>query len=271
MSKGKKMKKNKWKMPPLSRLDTCLYVVMIVAAVFLIFLFIYLYVAALARIPYYFTPEALGIEHSDASALLILPLVLYAGINFARFIDAFHSRRPIFGLRGFQYGPPQWPAVYPLFSSQRPQQKGGHRQWILPCLSVCLLTLVLTLACLSIWGRSCLYPDGSVHVYNIINQETKHYASEEIDSLKIKTSMAWGKARNRWQFTVSLITESGKEFSFDYGSPSPDTFCGLIQIKSTFAPNQVQVEGAENLDKVIREWDLGEEQRHLLYQLFEVD
>ena len=278
MSKGKKTKKkkNKWKMPPLSLLDQGIYLALSILGVFFCgFLF---FGRLILRDRIAFADPQVVANGDGMGGVWFLPLLTYAAMEyFVSPQQKAQARQPLFGKKGVKYGPPQWPPVYPRFSRDYPKPERTARlsvrlvSWLLAQLLPLVLLLLLALP--SVCSRTCLNTDGSIRVYNAFNRETEFHAAEQMEAVSISTNSSRHGPKNTnvtWTIRLTLTDETG-DAHFFYYRDMRGGLSNLIQIKSCYDPEIIQIRGTGQLDKVIEEYHFNEEECQLLYQLFEVD
>lgn len=204
---------------------------------------------------------------------------LILGGGLAMGFDALRRRKqPIFGKNGIQYGPPQWKAVYPLFSRAFWKRFLNDRKRITRNTVVAVLLIAVS-ACATALGvppRDCLYDDGSIAVYDCMNQNTRSYTASDVSKVKILTyAFHDHNGFDDWALQLRLTMEDGEMFVFsyrDFRAGSDDihgAISGIRQIKACFDPEIVSLEGAEYLSNVIRDMHLNQDEIELLHSLFE--
>ena len=167
MPKGKKKRRQRKSMPPLSLLDKCIYwllgVLMTAALVGL------LWGWCLWRARVQFGDEQVVCIATHWSMLWVaVPMFSLPCTAVGLWCGWYYGGQPIFGIPGFRYGPP-YPRIYPLFMKDRPKPKPrerrGTRTFAAFIVGVNLVCVAFGL--LSIQGRDSLYRDGSVRQVNM--------------------------------------------------------------------------------------------------------
>ena len=219
---ARKAKKRVHRMPPLSFLDKTIYWfgMLVLCALYCGLLL----GTIILRKKIAFQDEMVVAREDNISFLwLLIPLMTFFLMTFITWQDLYQSRKPIFGLRNFKYGPPAWPKEYPLFMRNKPYvyvsewEKKKRKQISILLLSVLLISFIPYPW--SLYGRDCLYSDGSIVQYSMFNGKTNEYASSEIESVEVETYRhAVGRAntKKRWDVRMIFTTDSGKKYCFHY-------------------------------------------------------
>lgn len=286
MGKSSKRRKNKQKMPPLSFLDKVIY--------WLAFLLLFVvYIVSLVcpirmRRIIAFSEESVVATHGNTGLWwLMIPHAVFFLTSLILCLRPYQNRMPIFGKRNFQYGPPSWPKIYPLFMKNKPyvfvseRKRKGRRQTAIFLLVLLLISFVPLPW--SMYGRTCLQNDGSVVQYNIGNIQTHEVTADMVENVKIEvySGRSHGSRnhnyvrRKNWGVKMTFITESGREYAFRQGEFREDTYnndlswlVAMINIKKHYDPDIIQYEGIENLNRIIMDMNMIEEEQVLLYRLF---
>ena len=212
----------------------------------------------------------------------LVPCMTFFIMAFALLEQAYQSRKPIFGVRNFQYGPPKWPKEYPLFMKNKPpvfiseRKQKERKQQAVFLLAVLLISLIPYPR--SLFGRDCLNGDGSIVQYNMFNGKAQEFSPGEIESVQIETHrITIGKrAKSRiWSVRMVFTTDSGKEYSFlardfryDSSADIPYWLTAMLQVKRRYDPGIITYSGEEYLEKVVSDKNLTEAETQLLYELF---
>lgn len=268
-------------MPPLSFVDKLIY--------WLFFLLLCVIYFCLLLGPLYLRQQ---IAFSDASVIaaaerisvwwLILPWMTFFLMSFIWWLQKYQGRIPLFGIRNFRYGPPAWPKVYPLFMKNKPyvwvsQRKKQEKKQIAAALLILLLISFIPFPW-SLYGRDCLYSDGSIVQYNMFNSQSRVFTLGDISEMEIETyHYSTGKyaRRTHWGVRLVLQTTEGKQFTFDQGdfrgiasAEIPFWLEEMLDMKNRCDPAKVRYDGAEDLKKVIADHTFSQEAVEKLYQLF---
>ncbi len=278
---AKKSKKRKLRMPPLSFVDKMIYALVLLALgaldVGLLFGTIVLRNKIALR-----DEMVVAVEDNASLLWLLVPWMTVFLMTFIMCLLVYESRKPIFGLRNFQYGPPKWPKVYPLFMKNKPpvyisERKKKERKQLAVFLLLVLLISFIPYP-LSLYGRDCLHSDGSIVQYNMFNGRFREFESGEIKTVEIETyrsTRGKGVKTKRWNVRMVFTTDSGREYSFDIGAfrndistDTPYWLTAMLQLKRRYDPGIITYSGVENLEKVVSDRNLTAEEKQLLYQLF---
>lgn len=231
-----------------------------------------------------FADEMVTAYKEHASQLwMLVPWMTFFLMTFLLWHDPYEKRQPIFGRKNFKYGPPAWPRVYPLFMKDKPKYWVSPKQQKNKRALAIFLVIVLLLSFIplpwSLYGRDCLHTDGSIHIYNMFNVQTREYDTSEIESVRFEIYLhsTGGRYSRRWIWDVGveLVTESGKTYffgneDFRYEKDS-EVLCWLpamLQLKARFDPAIVTYSGTANLGNVAEEFTMNPREIDLLRQLF---
>lgn len=276
----RKAKKKTHRMPPLSFLDKLIYwsIFLVLAVSYLALLFGPLSL----RNKITFADTAVIAVYDRASTFwLIVPWLTWFLITFILWYLPYERRKPIFGKRNFKYGPPAWPKEYPLFMKNKPyvfvsEHKRKERKQLAVILVVLLLISFIPFPW-SLYGRNCLYNDGGIAQYNVFNVQTRAFAPEDIADVTFDvTSHRSGRSGPRhWGIRITLTTESGKRYTFDYRDFRDDDqgenlywLAAMLDLKTHFHPSIIHYEDLENLDLVVADKNMSQEEARRLFQLF---
>lgn len=284
MKKKTKKKRKTNKMPPLYWVDKLIYWVLI-AMLVVICAFVIFYPLFAAESLYFYEEEVVAFDR-HASVLWILPTFFLFFMIIVAVGSAYSTRRPIFGIPNFRYGPSQYPRIYPLFSQNKPQKKitSEQRKWIILSWGILIAIALSILATypLSFNGRDCLNQNGSITVHNALNNETKEYASGDIAEVEIyfyRHTSGSSKIRLRFLYRhysvgIRLTTDDGQEYSFrarDFrGESMTEHLQQMLQIKGRFSTDIITYDMVY-ADSFFADNDLTEEEKDLLYQLFNME
>lgn len=142
-------------------------------------------------------------------------------------------------------------------------------------VGLCAFLLVIVLPLITFFSlnsKERLYDDGSISVYNILNENTEQYVTADVEEFRIDTRLYRERSRKHtkysWRFEIKISMQDGKSFLFLYGDfPSMEA---VYQAKNCFSPDVVTVEGEENIESVIQDMNLDEHESELLYRIFEI-
>lgn len=212
----------------------------------------------------------------------MLPWMTTLCITLLSWLLAYMSRKPIFGLRNFDYRKSGWPPVYPLFMKNKPEvsvsKSKKKEQKVIAMIMVAALVISWLPFPLSVYGRHCLRSDGSIVQYNMLNKEIRQVSLDEIHSVVIEThrSTRGHYGGGVYGVRIVFVTESGRdyytqwEFRDDVETDTAYWLTAMIQLKNCYDPDIVQVSGIENLARVIDDQKLSPPKVTLLYELFEL-
>lgn len=277
----RKAKKNLHRMPKLSFLDQMLYWIglLLLGASYLLLVLS----PMLLRDKIAFSDDAVIAVTETASAFwAVIPCLSFLLITLIPWTILYNDRRPIFGLKNFQYGPPAWPKVYPLFMKNKPYVWVSERKKKEKKRIAILLILILLVSFIpypwSLYGRNCLYADGSIRQYSMFNNRKQEILPQEMESAEFSvytyTSGKYTKTRH-WGVQITLSTGSKRQHTFQSGdfrrapqSGTPGWLTEMVRLTDCYDPEIICFSNQEELRKVAIDHELTAEAQHLLYQLF---
>ena len=272
----RKAKKKAHQMPPLSFADKCIY--------YLAFLLIMAGSLIIVFLPiiygnrFVFTDEDI-IAGENRVFWFMIPFFVFSLMTFILWGGAYGSRKPIFGLPNFKYGPPGWPKIYPVFMKNKPyvwvsERKKQSRKKLTVFLVILLLVSFIPYPW-AFYGRECLYNDGSIVQYNGFNIPVREYSSQDIESVEF-VAYKHGKYTKYYDVEVNLKTNTGKKYSFEYhnflkSNPDehPNWLTQMLAIKRRYPSRIITYKGLRHLEDVVYDNALTAEEAQLLYELFE--
>lgn len=274
MTKKKKAKKNKLKMPKLSFVDKLIYGVLCVLLVAVSGLIIAIPLIFRNRIAFA-DPLMVAAVARGGIYWMLVPFVTFLTMGASILGIAHGGRYPIFGRRDIQYGSPKYPKVYPLFMKNKPKvwvsENAKKSKKTIAVVLVVILLLSFVPYPLSFYGRDCLYRDGSIGQYNAFNVKTRSFLPRDITAVKIKTTRSSSRrgVSDHYGVTVTLTANVGESYSFGAGDfESNDWLSQMLALKCRYDSHIITYETEYPLESVIREYNLSEEETALLYQLF---
>lgn len=189
------------------------------------------------------------------------------------------KKQPIFGKSNITYGPPQWKPVYPLFSKQFWHMVLGKKKQLAAvlCITLLIVFVISVATSLGLPPRKCLLDDGSIQVYNCLDQNTATYHPSDVARVRIYTCVFSRRGFDDWGTEIEITMHNDEQFHFSYrdfqrlDNDIHGSITGMHQIKSCFDPGIVILEGTDNIDRVIRSMDLNQREINLLYSLFDMD
>ena len=278
---ARKAKKRVHRMPPLSFLDKTIYWfgMLVLGA---LYCGLFLGTIILRKKIAFQDDMVIACEDNISVLWLLIPWMTFSLMTFITWYDLYQSRKPIFGLRNYKYGPPAWPKEYPLFMRNKPyvyvserKEKERKRRSIL-LLAVLLISFIPYPW--SLYGRDCLYSDGSIVQYSMFNGKTNEFSSGEIMSVEVEAyqhAVGRYKTRKRWDVQMTFTTDSGKKYCFQPGEfrnnvPTDMRYwlVAMLRVKERYDPGIITYSGVGNLESVVSDNELTDAETQILYQLF---
>ncbi len=282
------MKAHSYKMPALSLLDKCLYnisfllVFAVGVALALLYMLLCDYIA-------WSDPDTLAYVHR-MNGFLVAPAILYFCVSCVIVLYAQKKkRRPIFGKKGVNYGPPLWEDIYPVFSKcsarSHPRKKmpsveiKTRRRNI--ALWIGVFCLLLCLVPFSILGRKTVDTSGDFYIFNALGKQTECYTHEDIFSVLIEcdrevenihSDIWWLPMGYDWHCRILVTMEDGETFRFSLGNFVGENLAGLrgmLFLKSLVPKENIECRLDGDLEKLVQEYRMNEEETALLYELFD--
>ncbi len=274
---ARKAKKRSQQMPPLSFVDKLIYWA-IMALLCTAYFALLLGPLQLSRIIAFSDVEVIAVVDNASALWLIVPWLTFSLMTFILWEQAYKKRIPIFGRKNIRYGPPAWPKIYPLFMKNKPpvwvsERKKKNRKRIATVLLIVLLVSFIPFPW-SLYGRDCLFFDGSIAQYNMFNNQTHEFRSGDIADIEIETfrySTGRYSRKKHWGVRMVFKTVGGKKYTFEHGDFRNDAHSELgqmLNVKKRYNPGIIHYEGLENLGRVIADRNLTQEEVRMLYQLF---
>ena len=187
-------------------------------------------------------------------------------------------KQPILGKSNIKYGPPKWKPVYPLLSKQFWNNLYSNKKRLM-FLVLCMLVLifvVVSVTSLVLPLRECLYDDGSISVYNSFNEKTEEYSKSNVIGIRIYTRTYHDRrGPDDWGIEIKISMNDGEDFFFSYSDFQTmdenirGSITGMYQIKMSFDPSIITIDGKENVAYVTRDMHLNQQETELLYLLFD--
>ena len=286
MAKKKTRKNNK--MPPLYWGDKMIYIVLIGLLVFLLGAYLIFTIFDVEQL--YFREQGVIAYERHASVFWAFPSFFLLLSFIVGLGSAFSSRRPIFGIPNFLYGPSKYPRIYPIFSKNKPKKKTTaivKRNTLIfgSILGVLILTILFT-SVLPFAGRDCLYSDGSIRQYTVFNTAKAEYTSGQI--MHIEFSVQYRRNNHStnirgvphylrpksFYVTMTITTTDNREYHFRSYCFCKDTDTNwieyMLQIKDLYPENMITCD-ADGIERLIEQKQLDETQQELLYKLFHLE
>lgn len=273
----RKAKKRMHRMPPLSLADKLIYwsVFIILAALWVLLLFGTLWL----RWKIAFAEAGVVASADHASTFwLFVPWMTFFLMTFILWLLPYQDRKPIFGKRGFRYGPPAWPKIYPVFMKNKPYVWVSEHAKKTKRQTAMILLLVLLIGFIpypwSLYGRDCLYTDGSIRQYSMFGSLSREVAAGEIAQMEIGTfrySTGRYRSATHWGVYLKLTTDEGKTYRFehrDFSKDVADKLETMLHLKGRYHPRSITYAGTENLEKYVASKNMTPKQIDTLYRLF---
>lgn len=273
---GKKRKKSRPReAPPLSKLDTGIYIVWIGICTIGVVLGTIWVLESISS--YYLTqnPDLLLCRHTG-SMLCVVFSVLTLIPGFLVSVAPFTMQQPIFGRTDICYGYPYDASLYPIFLHSRQKRapsaaaKLEHKRMRDISLGCIVLFLLLFLA-----GTLCTAPrwelesNGSLVHYNCLNQPTR-YLRGDLASAEFETDYYAAKHSSGWRLRIVITTKDGHRCHI----PTTREFSKALVYKNALPSEIVTVSGENRVPDVVvnyqeyRNWT--EQEIAALYELFEL-
>ena len=137
-----------------------------------------------------------------------------------------------------------------------------------------ILLLFLCMTPLSLFARTTISDDFSINKYNLFNQKTANYTTDNFDRLTIDVYSHSGRGGTTYGFSVEIYVENGdsiyiNNYEFKNVEGKIDfVLDNMLEIKKIFSPESVTINDYHKLNRVIKELDLTEKQIEKLYELF---
>lgn len=271
-----KKKKRRIQAPSLSALDKWIYYSLIACSIVAGF---FLYPAIIGNFRRSIFRDAHILAQNNASIVILGFFGMFIGGSFAFAFDWLRRRKqPIFGKSNIKYGPPQWKPVYPLFSKKFWNNLFSNKKHLRigALCTLVFVSVVVSVTSLVLPLRECLHDDGSISVYNSFNEKTAEYTKLDVAEVRIytRTYHDW-RGPDDWGIEMKISMNDGEDFSFSYRDFQTldenirGSIIGMHNIKTSFDPSIITIDGKENVAYVARDMYLNQEEIELLYLLFD--
>ena len=271
-----KKKKRRIQAPSLSALDKGIYYCLIVSS---IVAGLFLYPAIIGNFRRSIFQDMHILAQGNPGIVILGFFGMFIGGGLALALDWLRRRKqPIFGKANIKYGPPQWKPIYPVLSKQfwnTLYSNKRHLMFLLMCI-LALVFSVVSVTSLVLPVRECLYDDGSISVYNCFNEKTEEYSKSDVVGIRIYTRAYYDRRGwDDWGIEIKISTNDGKDFFFSYRDFQTmeeniqGSITGMYQIKMSFDPSIITIDGKENVAYVARDMHLNKQETELLYLLFD--
>lgn len=267
-------------MPPLTRLDKGIYTA--VALIGIAAYFGALLWTMYAWEGYIFREEAVLAVSRHMSQFWASPALfslMFTG--FGLWCAWYGERRPIFGIKGFLYGPPL-PKIYPLFMKDKPPKREKDKTFgrMAAALIIGVNLVCLAFVPLSIPGRDVWMDNGHVVEYNMFGKQVEDYSVGDAERITVRLYFSSGGRHSTrgWKISIKLVMGDGTGYSFGPGSfRNAETeevrrwILDLSGLLERYPSGVVTFEGAENLENLLESWELNETEARILREIFGAD
>lgn len=294
-AKSKRKNKQKKRMPPLSLLDQTIYIILILLSIVLDIGILLLMFFLRNRVAFS-VPGVLAAGERASLLWSVIPAIVLFLIAFIRVEYLYTDRRPIFGKRGIKYGPPQYPAVYPIFMKDKPpvwvsEAQKRNRRFGAVALLILIVVSILPFP-LSLYGRDSLQADGSIVEYSMFGWETERHEREDIVEVEFSLlednsfrtyNRSWIRylcnlKPETYTVCVTITTDDGERFVFRSGDfqawgkgERTSWLVDMLHLKALFPPEIVTYADTDKLSYAASDYDLSEQETERLYALFSTD
>lgn len=271
-----KKKKCRIQAPSLSALDKGIYYCLIV---FSVVAGLFLYPAIIGNFRKSIFQDTHILAQGNPGIVILGFFGIFIGGGLALAFDLLRRKKqPIFGKANIKYGPPQWKPVYPLLSKQFRNNLYSNKRRLM-FLVLCILVfvfVVVSVTSLVLPLRECLYDDGSISVYNSFNEKTAEYTKSDVVEIRIYTRTYHDRlGPDDWGIEMKISMNDGEDYFFSYSDFQTldenirGSITGMHQIKTSFDPSIITIDGKENVAYVVRDMHLNQQETELLYLLFD--
>lgn len=266
--------------PPLGKLDTCLYLLAIFLSGGLLFGMAAVIMRYWDKMCALVAPDALCTSESS-NFFLLMVVLLMLGALFGMAMERWEHRYPIFGNPGFSYGGDDWDPVFPVMMADEnapPEVRQAVRDaryglmlWGLGLVAGVVLCL------LALWGGTRLYPDGSIKTTTDFGKVTESYSPEQIDRLilRVDEPSSGRYGRSTWELELTIRTVDNKLIPFcvhDFVTGEGESEIDrLRQLLEQFPQERIRCENGKYLGHLYGRYGYDREDQEYLEALFRVD
>lgn len=246
--------------------------------------FAYVFVPLFLRERIAFSEEGVVAYWTHASLLwALLGVFLFFLPTFIIWVNYYNKRQPIFGKNRLS----SYEMKYPNYAEKKrkmAQKEAAWKRKSRRSLKITVAALILSsflFPPLAVYGRDCLYEDGSIRVYNLFNQVSEEYGPEDAVALEIgghgrrRSRRSW---RKRWDVSVEITCANGESFYFtseyfigDRTAEIRPWLTEMLELKARFDPEKISYNDSHKLPNIIEDNHLSEQEQALLYELFSVE
>lgn len=279
MSK-KKSKLHKLKMPPLTKIDKALYILLIGLTI-VVFIAMPVGQSAVKDVIAFSDNSVLAYDERGYFLFALPFLFILEVIIIVALSVGLSDRKPIFGDKSITYGPPRYPSVYPVFMRNKPKDyiRPSHKKfkkWYKSAIII-LLASTFVLVPFSLFGRVCLKDNVSIEKYNGFNVRTQTIEQDEMDTLTFRILLSGHKALS-YNIYMDIKTLSGRKYTFMYsdfygaGKNKDKSALDCFEfVKSHFPDEKVFYERTDLLEELIEDRNFNQSETAQVYELFDVD
>ena len=261
---------------PLSKLDKCIYIIMLMMGFLSVLLIIPLGIVIPEAIA--FSSEDVIVSRNTAAIFTSIPLVLFLCISVVSLAGyGLENRQSIFGNNKYRVGnaAPAFPS-YPIFSREFRNSLTKNRRQRIKITVIGLLSGLVITAMIVPFGfcpRITLDKNNEIKKYNIFNVNVESNDISEAQKTVIKITEHYRvRSGYSYNFMIEFVFDNEK-ISFSSGKfgemSNSEKIEYMIYLKSLQSEDSVYIEGVDMMDKLVDEFEFNEEERALIYDLFD--
>lgn len=267
MSKNKKNKKQKKHPPPLSLLDTVIYLIVIIISFSMAFCgFLFSFAKKPAFLFNSSTDCALLAYASTVPGFFLSAISLFSFWFITGWItNCYLENQPIFGDKKIRYESPKYKRVYPMFGREKKVHMtimGIQIHYrVIRFIAIVLLFATITVGCLGIYPRYQITGNSTIEEFNSFNQKIKVYDFCNIES----SSIIIRHQKRHYFFEFKLTMNDTTELSF-----LEDEFVSLnsvLKLKESIENKNFTIENIDEFEKLVSEYR--QSQQPIIRQIFE--
>ena len=278
MGTTKKRNKKKLPKPPLTLLDKIIYIAGFVLTFFLSFSSIFLVFVIREKIAFDNPDVIANVSSYDSAMWFVFSFDIVFGIGaIIILIWGLEEKKPIFGDPKIQYGYiPYREDFFPIFYNEKhlsEKAKKEKKNYIRGFMIYgAVLTVLLLLTPLSFFSRATMNETYTIEEYDLVGELSATHNKGDFSHLTIETYLNRRRyGSHSWHYKITIKVIGGKEFSFSDGSFRDGDMHALdymLKIKDLFDEDDITVEGADKLDRVIDYYNYDEAEVAKLERLF---